>query len=98
MSAGRRYRRRRAGWLWRKPGVELSAKTRAWIARLNAAHDDEGVSIGEFYELARGCADHLASLSRAEQIEAGCQLADHAGAYLFGQPVRTLAIEDPETP
>lgn len=81
-----------ARWKPRRPGVELAANTRAWVARMVTAHDDDQVTFIEFVALARRFADHLASRPEAERVEAGLQLGEHITSQLVGRRVRAAGV------
>lgn len=94
MSAGRKYRRQADRWLWRKPGTELAAETRAWVARMKEAHDDPAVTVEEFMEVARAWSAYMADRPHVEQVEAALQIHEHATRQLTGRPsLHAVAVE-----
>ena len=96
MSAGRRFRRQIGQAIWRKPGVEPSAETRAQVGKLLRAHDDDEVGLVEFYEMAQECARYMSGLPEAERVEAASQITDHSLENVLGRRVRTVGFGRPE--
>ena len=90
MSAGRSHRRRAERWHERPADVELSADTRAWVAKMIAAHDDLTVTPEAFRLLGIQWAIALGGLPQAERTEAALQLSDHAISHLLGRRVRAV--------
>jgi len=94
MSNSRKYRRQADRWLWRTPGVELAAETRAWVARVKVAHDDPAVSIEEFAKIGRAWGDYMICRPRAEQVEAGLAIHEYITRQLLGRDdLHAVAIE-----
>jgi hypothetical protein len=92
VSASRAFRSQAGRWQWRKLGVEPSAETRAWVARMLGAHDDDNVSTEEFLELAQQFLAFISERPEHERVEASHLMLDRSLEDLLGKPGRSIGM------
>lgn len=79
-------------WTLRRPGVELGADTRQWVADIKAAHDDNAMEMPEFVQLMRRFERYALALPEPERIEACAQVVEHVQPVVTGMTGRVLGF------